>query len=328
MRLFVLAAALLCCAAGFAEEKIPVKVLVLTMFEVGENKGDFAGEFQHWFVEYLDNAPSFSVNGADSPVFVNADGVAGTVVGMGKARSGASLMAILSDPRFDFSKTYFVVSGCSGTAPSRGTLGSVFICDWLVDYELGHSWRDADAVPGVPAYMSSNSYKDSALIELNRELVEWAVHLTKGLELRDDPGAEAYRQKYIEEPARGKPLIMVGASVTADSYWHGRGASAMAEYICYQYGASKYGVTQMEDNAFGVVLKAMGGLDRLLVVRDAVNFDQPYPGQSVKQSLESSSGSFSIGMFNGFSVGSTVVNHIINEWDTWKEGVPAAPKSE
>jgi Purine nucleoside permease len=36
--------------------------------------------------------------------FVNKDGVAGTVTGMGKARSAATLMAILKDPRFDFSK--------------------------------------------------------------------------------------------------------------------------------------------------------------------------------------------------------------------------------
>lgn len=312
--------------AAVAEEKIPVKVLVMAMFEIGENKGDFAGEFQHWYTEYLDGADKFEVKGAFSPLFVNDKGVAGSVMGMGKARSGASLMAILSDPRFDFSKTYFVASGCAGAAPSRSTLGSVFICDWLVDYELGHSWRDADAIPGVPAYMAKKSYQVSALIELNKKLAGWAVRLTKGLELSDDPKAEAYRQKYIEEPARAKPSVMVGSSVTGDSYWHGRGASAMAEYICSQYGASKYGVTQMEDNALGVVLKAMGGLDRFLVVRDIVNFDQPYPGQSVKQSLEASSGAFSIGMVNGHKVGSAVVNHIINEWNTWKDGVPELPK--
>jgi hypothetical protein len=37
-------------------EPIPVKVMVLSMFEVGKNSGDFAGEFQHWYTEYFDKA--------------------------------------------------------------------------------------------------------------------------------------------------------------------------------------------------------------------------------------------------------------------------------
>ena len=100
---FLILFLLLSFAVPVFAEPIPVKVMVLSMFEVGKNSGDFAGEFQHWYTEYFDKTASFDVKGAYSPLFINKDGVAGTVTGMGKARSAATLMAILKDPRFDFS---------------------------------------------------------------------------------------------------------------------------------------------------------------------------------------------------------------------------------
>lgn len=307
-------------------EPVPVKVLVLSMFEVGENSGDFAGEFQHWYVEYFDQAPSFDVDGAYSPLFVNKDGVAGTVTGMGKARSAATLMAILKDPRFDFSKTYFITSGCSGASPDRGTLGDVFICDWVVDYDLGHSWKESDGKPGEPTFMLSDNYKDNGAIELNRDLAEWGLRIAKDVQLDDTPKAEEYRKNYPQKTANEKPSVRTGASVTGDNYWHGRGSSKQAADICEAYKASPYGVTQMEDNAFAIVLRSMGHLNRYLVVRDVVNFDQPHPGQTVQESLKASSGGFSIGMINGHRVGSAVVRHILGDWATWEKGVPVPPK--
>ena len=134
-------------------EPIPVKVMILSMFEVGKNSGDFAGEFQHWYTEYFDKAASFDVKAAYSPIFINKDGVAGTITGMGKASSAATLMAILKDPRFDFSKTYFITSGCAGVSPEVGTLGDVFICDWVIDYDLGNDWKESDGEPGQPTFI-------------------------------------------------------------------------------------------------------------------------------------------------------------------------------
>ena len=67
-------------------------------------------------------------------------------------------------------------------------------------------------------------------------------------------------------------------------------------------------VTQMEDNAFGVVAMNYGLLDRLLVCRDVVNYDQPSSSQTVRESLDASSGAFSIGMQNGFSVSKVVID--------------------
>lgn len=317
-----------------AAEPIPVKVLVLSMFEVGANTGDFAGEFQLWYEEYFKTASSFDVKGAESSLFINGDGVAGTVTGMGKARAATTLMAVLKDPRFDFSKTYFITSGCSGVSPERGTLGDVFFCDWVVDYDLGHSWKESDAAPAsadAPKnsdktfFILKDSYKENAAIPLNGTLVKWALALTKDLVLEDSPKAAEYRKLYSQETANGKPSIRTGTSVTGDNYWHGRGSSAQASRICETYGASPYGVTQMEDNAFAIVLRAMGYLDRYLVIRDVVNFDQPHPKQSVPESLAASSGGFAIGMINGHRAGTAVVHRILSDWATWEAGIPVLP---
>lgn len=314
-------------AAPVFAEPIPVKVMVLSMFEVGENSGDFAGEFQHWYMEYFGEAQSFDVKGAASPIFVNKDGVAGTVTGMGKARAAATLMAILQDPRFNFEKTYFITSGCAGVAPEAGTLGDVFICDWVVDYDLGHDWKESDGEPGQSTFLRKESYQDNAVLKLNEKLARWAMFLAKDVSLEDAEKAQEYRKLYPQENARSAPSVRTGSSVTGDNYWHGKAASRQAAEICGYYKAAPYGVAQMEDNAFAIVLRAMGALDRYLVIRDVVNFDQPHPGQTVIESLKTSSGGFSIGMINGHRAGSVVVKHILNNWDTWEKGVPELQKN-
>ncbi|NCC91543.1 MAG: purine nucleoside permease, partial [Spirochaetia bacterium] len=58
----LLLAALVALSAQPVAEKQEVKVLVLGMFEVGENKGDFAGEFQHFYEAYFDGAASYELN--------------------------------------------------------------------------------------------------------------------------------------------------------------------------------------------------------------------------------------------------------------------------
>jgi purine nucleoside permease len=57
---------------------------------------------------------------------------------MGKVNSSSSMQAILQNPKFDFSKAYYVISGVAGTPPSRGTIGEVVWATWVVDYDLGH----------------------------------------------------------------------------------------------------------------------------------------------------------------------------------------------
>ena len=236
---------------------------------------------------------------------------------MGKAQAASTLTAIFSDGRFDFSQTYIVVSGCSGAGPDRATLGDVVIATYLADYELGHGWSESDTPEGIEGtFLKCDSYTESGLIPLNGGLVEWAEQQVSGIELTDSEKAAEYRALYTEKAANLLPSVQCGSSVTGDNYWHGSGSSARADEVCAEYGADRYMVTQMEDNGFGVVAKRFGLLDRLLVIRDVVNFDRPHPGQSVLESLDTSSGGFSMGMTNGFLVGSAIVDRILENWET------------
>ncbi len=320
---FILLFSLLSAGVAASEKGIEVKMLVLSMFEVGENTGDFAGEFQHWYERYFKGARAFEITGNPNNFYINSDGVAGTVTGMGKARAAATLTAILSDPRFDLSNTYFMVSGCAGGPPSRTTLGSVVLCDAVVDYELGHSWKESDGKSGESTFMVMDSMRDLGYFELNTGLIERVSELAAGVELADSSRAAFYRLLYNDAEARSKPSVQRGVSVTGDSYWHGRGSSRTADEVCSAYDAGRYMVTQMEDSAFALVLNAFGKLDRMFVIRDVVNFDQPHPGQTVRESLSTSSGGFSIGMTNGFRVGSAIVDNIVSDWESWKGSFPA-----
>ncbi len=306
-------------AAQPIEEKQPVKVLVFGMFEVGENKGDFAGEFQHFYEAYFDGAESYELNTLPLTLYVNEDGVAGAIAGMGKAQASATLTTILRDDRFDFSDTYILISGCSGMNPERGTLGDVVIADALVDYELGHAWKESDNPKDSDTlFLRSVGYDRPGFIKLNASLVDWAFELVQDVSLNDADAAKEYRKHYSADEALETPAVRRGVSVTGDSYWHGKASSEHADDVCAAYDAGTYMVTQMEDNAFGVVAMNENKLDRLLVIRDVVNYDQPYPGQSVTESLDASSGAFSIGMKNGFAVTNTIIDELLSDWENYK----------
>jgi hypothetical protein len=51
----------------------------------------------------------------------------------------ASLIAILSDKRFDFSKAYIIVSGCDGATPDKANLEDVIIATSSGAFSIGMS---------------------------------------------------------------------------------------------------------------------------------------------------------------------------------------------
>lgn len=150
-----------------AAEPVKVKVFVGAMFEIGKNTGDRAGEFQNWYERYWQSAEPIAVKGALNPVYCNADGVCGAVLGMGKVSSSASMQAILLNPQLDLSQAYFIISGVAGTPPSRGTIAEVNWATWLVDYDLGHRWAPEEGKPGEPTFMPRKGYESVRLFQMN-----------------------------------------------------------------------------------------------------------------------------------------------------------------
>ena len=56
-------------AAAASTAPVKVKVFVAAMFEIGQNTGDRAGEFQHWYERYWMAATPLAVPGALNPVY-------------------------------------------------------------------------------------------------------------------------------------------------------------------------------------------------------------------------------------------------------------------
>ena len=83
--------------AGLSQSAAPagpirIKVVVVTMFERGEDTGDTPGEFQLWVErERLDQI--LPLPAGYHHVRLNKDGVLGMVTGVGTAKAAASVMA-------------------------------------------------------------------------------------------------------------------------------------------------------------------------------------------------------------------------------------------
>ena len=314
-------------AAPVASAKpVQVKVFVAAMFEIGQNTGDRAGEFQHWYERYWKGATPISVPGALGPVYCNADGVCGSVLGMGKVNSSSSMQAILLNPAFDFSKAYYVISGVAGTPPSRGTIGEVNWATWLVDYDLGHRWAPEENKAGEPTFMPRKGYEEYRRFKLNPELVGWAMKLSADTPLKDSDSARKYRLRYPQAAARRAPFVGTGTHMTGDTFFHGPGMSNQAQYIAKLYGADDSVITEMEAAAITLVIKRTHGTERVMSLRGAVNFDQGNPRESTLQHLDpapgETAGGFAETVENIALVGTRVVDHITTNWTQWQAGVP------
>lgn len=307
-------------------DPIPVKVFIASMFEIGDNTGDRAGEFQHWYENYWQNAEPVEVRGATHELYCNDAGVCGSVLGMGKVASSSSMQAILLDPRYDFSDTWFVLSGVAGTPPSQGTIGMVSWATWLVDYDLGHRWAAEEGEPGEPLFQPREGYEDIRVYQLNPQLVERAMALSADTPLEDSESAQQYRQRYPDDMARSTPFVRTGTHMTGDTFFHGPGLSAEAQHMTELYGADDYVITEMEAAALTQVIDRLHGTDRIMSLRGAVNFDQGNPNETTQQHLDpapgNTAGGFAETVANIELVGSRVVDDIVDHWDQWQNGVP------
>ncbi|WEF24699.1 purine nucleoside permease [Paracoccus sp. S3-43] len=308
-------------------DPIKVKVFIGAMFEIGENSGDRAGEYQHWHERYWQDAAAREIPGAFAPVQCNDDGVCGSVLGMGKVNAAASMQAILLNPAYDFSDAYYLITGVAGTPPSRGTIGDVVWGSWLIDYDLGHRWAPEEGEPGAPVFMPRKGYEEYRVHKLNPDLVAWGVALSSDVALKDSEEVRTYRMRYPDTAAQAAPSIKVGTHMTGDTFFHGPGLSEEAQYMAGLYGADDYLVTEMEDNAIAQVINRLHGTDRIAAIRGSVNFDRGNPNETTLQHLDpapgETAGGFAETVENIALVGAPLADRIVADWQIWEAGVPA-----
>ena len=144
-RLLALLVCILSAASAFGRRRFPSRSWSIALFEPGADQGDTPGEYQYWVErEHLDHVFPFPQGFHD--LRMNDQGVLGVLAGVGTARAAASIMALGLDPRFDFSKAYWLVAGIAGADPEDASLGSAVWAEWVVDGDLAYE-IDAREIP-------------------------------------------------------------------------------------------------------------------------------------------------------------------------------------
>ena len=259
IRLLLLVSSLWGTAAMVAQDVIRPKVVVVTMFEAGEDTGDHPGEFQLWVErEKLTRVWPFPQGYRD--LRTNADGsILGVVTGVGTARSSATIMAVGLDPRFDLSQSYWVVAGIAGIDPHDGPLGAAVWAEWVVDGDLSHEIDPREMPKGwstgyIPLrkkkpYELPVDRSEGEAYRLDPALVEWAYQLTKDTPLGDTPAMQKRRALYHGfAQAQRPPLVMKGDTLSSMTYWHGTYLNQWAnDWVKYfSDGTGNYVTTAME----------------------------------------------------------------------------------
>jgi len=337
-------------AAGRAS--LPIRVVVVTTFEIGKDSGDTAGEFQEWVEKLPLNEVAPFPQGYHALRLNRTLGVLGIVTGEGPTRAAASIEALGNDPRFDLSHAYIVLAGIAGVDPAVGSSGSAFWALHVVDGDLAHE-IDAREIPPdwktgyVPLQRAhpyempvpdAQSIDGSSMFTLNAGLVRWAYQQTRTVVLADSPALKAIRARYTGFSAGQAPATVgVGDTLSAGTFWLGARMNQWAEdWVAYwTHGRGRFATTAEEDAGFMQALTFLAqihkvDLNRVLVLRTASNFDMPPPGQTPAQMLAAEAQPGSLSAFAqsidaAYAVGSQVVRTLAGHWDVYRTKVPASP---
>ncbi|HEY3834915.1 MAG TPA: purine nucleoside permease [Bryobacteraceae bacterium] len=327
---------LLVCFAANLSAAIPVKVVVIAMFERGEDTGDTPGEYQLWVErEHLDQI--LPMPAGFHHVRLNKDGVLGILTGVGTAKAAASVMALGLDPRFDLSKAYWLVAGIGGGDPADVSLGSAVWADHVIDGDLAYE-IDAREIPGdwatgmiplrkaTPYEQPVKRELEGEIYTLNPDLVGWALRLTQTTPIPDNDAMRKSRARFDGFPnAQKPPFVTRGDTISSSTFWHGEKmdewANAWVRY--FTGGKGNFMIAAMEDTGTlqSLTLLANAGkvdLKRVLVLRTVSNFDRQAPDTSAVDSLKSMvNGSYSAylpALEAAQLIGDRVVRYLVEHW--------------
>ena len=210
------------CGGGQAPETaaapIKAKIVLVTMFERGADTGDEPGEFQLWYERRnLDQVFPFQ---GEHDLHFNADSrILAVVTGAGTAKAASSVMALGMDPRFDLSKSYWLVAGIAGFDPADASIGSAAWAEYLVDGDLSHEidarekpddweWGYIARHTKVP-FDPNKPEPRGEVFRANGALAEWAYQLTKDTPLPVDEEILPDSARYVNHPNRAEAAIRI-----------------------------------------------------------------------------------------------------------------------
>ena len=170
------------------------------------------------------------------------------------------------------------------------------------------------------------------VFQLNEALLQKAYALSRTVPLADNAQAQATRAKFKDPPANQPPRVLQCDTVSGDTWFSGALLTERARdwTRILTDGKGIFCTSQQEDNAIYEALKRGAGdklldLDRVAVLRAGSDFLRPYDGQSSADNLVqyTAQGGFPIALANLYRTASPLVQQIVNNWPTWRRGVPA-----
>ncbi len=325
----------------------PVKVVVVSMFEDGALSGDDPGEFQFW-VERMPLGKEWDFPLGMYPLRGNSDGVLALCTGGGIPNATASIMALGLDPRFDLSRAYWLIAGIAGGDPEDVSLGSAVWARHIVDgdllyeidaREIPDSWPygliplGAKSPAQVPEDISTGWTLDTIHFPLNAALANWAYQLTRDHPVADSAGLREFRSLYSAMPkAQLQPLVMMGDTLSASTYWHGARLNHWANDWVKLYGGkdAEFVTTNMEDSGTLTALHRLARLghvdvNRVMVLRTVSNFSMPPPDKPASWSVTAPYPEEGVPALEAaWQVGSRVVRQIVQDWKTARDQIPGS----
>jgi purine nucleoside permease len=326
-----------------AATPVPVKVVVVSMFELGKPTGDEPGEFQFWIErQKLEELP-FPLG--EYPLYMNDAGLLAICTGGGNTNSSTSIMALGLDSRFDLTKTYWLVAGIAGGDPLDVSLGSAAWARHVIDGDLLYE-IDAREIPREWPYgmlplgaKKPNDKADGWTVDtidfpLNEKLANWAYALTKDHPAPDSPGIAEFRKQFVGYPnATRPPFVTMGESLASSTYWHGEHMNQWAnDWVKLQGGPQmNFVMTNMEDSGTLTALRRLSrkqlvDLQRVMVLRTASNYSMPPKGKSTAWSTTApypENGRPALEA--AYQVGNRVVQELIKGWSTYRDTLPSTP---
>jgi len=338
------AAAKACAPARPCAAKLPVRVVVVTMFEIGADIGDKAGEFQLWKERRkLDVTLPFPQGWHDLS-YDPETGVLAIVTGMGSIKSATATLALGLDERLDLSKAYWLIAGIAGIDPEDASIGSAAWARYLIDGDIAHE-IDAREIPAKwkSGYFALHSKGpedptplppvNGEMFELNPALQDWAFALTKDIALPDDKQIAAERARFKGYPnAQKPPFVLKGDNMAAMTFWHGAKLNDWANDWTrfWTRGKGNFVTSAMEETGTMQSVEYLTKVgradrDRVLVLRAASNFTMPPPGIDPAEYLLRENEGYA-GMTAAlealYTVGGKAVDEIVTHWDRFEAAPP------
>lgn len=323
---------------------LEVRVVVVTAFEIGEDTGDKAGEFQAWAQTMPEKLP-FPTGFRD----LRYDPARKTLLlstSMGTNRAAISTMALGQDPRFDFSKTYWLIAAIAGVNPNQGSVGSAAWIGAVIDSDFGYTIDPRETPRSWPVgqipfhrkapYEGPPPPDSENLFPLNLALRDWAFDLTRGAAIADNDALKALRAPYAGLPrAQTPPMVLKGDEVSGQAFWHGAILNQHYEAWANYWTGDQDGfvMTGMEDTGVLAALDALGRAgrvdpQRVLVLRTASNYTTPPSGGDAAANLlgeHTGVPALQSSLDAAFKVGGVVVDELSRNWPVYALVVPGKP---